>query len=184
MRCSSFNDSLDEYVEGTLTASARMRFENHAEACPACAALLAEYRVIDALLLAPRKLEPAPNFTFAVMAEVRSLPPPRHHRTSLLAVLGTYVAFGWVTIGAFLLFGGVQARAMLATIGEGFTHAGASLQSLSHVTSRTFGGETFDVTAAMGGLLGADLVVAGCVALLYAFRRSRRGASARATELC
>ena len=184
MRCSSFNDSLDAYVEGTLSPSARERFERHADACPACAALLAEYRVIDALLLAPRKLEPAPNFTFAVMAEVRSLPPPRPHRTSLLAILGTYVAFGWVTIGAFLLLGGGQARATLATIGEGLAHAGASVQSLAHVTGRTFGGETFDVTAAMGGLLGADLVVAGCVAMVYAVRRSRRSSSARASELC
>ena len=184
MRCSSFNDSLDAYVEGSLAAPARVRFEHHLEACPECAALLAEYRVIDALLLAPRKLEPAPNFTFAVMAEVRSLPPPRHHPTSLLAILGTYVAFGWVTIGAFLLFGGAPARAMLVTIGEGLARAGTSIQSLAHVTGRTFGGETFDVTAAMGGLLGADLVVAGGVALLYAFRRSRRSSVARATEPC
>jgi anti-sigma factor RsiW len=184
MRCSFFEDSLDAYVEGTLPAATRIRFESHAAACPGCAALLAEYRVVDALLLAPRQLEPVPNFTFVVMAEVRALPPPRHHRSSLFAILGTYVAFGWITIGAFLVFGGAYARAMLATIGEGLVRAGASVQSLAHVTGRTFGGQTFDVTAAMGGLLGADLVVVAGVVGLYAFRRSRQSANARATEPC
>ena len=180
MRCSFFERSLDAYVEGTLTAAARVRLETHAAACPACAALLAEYRVVDALLLAPRKLEPAENFTFAVMAEVRSLPAPRQHQTSLLAILATYVAFGWVTIGAFLLFGGGYARAMLVTIGDGVARAGTNLQSLARVTGHTFGGQTFDITAAMGGLLGADLMVALGVVSLYAFRRSR----ARTTEPC
>ena len=184
MRCSFFEASLDAYVEGTLPAAARARLESHAAGCPACAALLAEYRVIDALLLTPRILEPAPNFTFKVMAEVRALPAPREHRTSTLAILGTYVAFGWVVIGAFLLLGGGHARAMLATIGEVLGRFGYVIQSLAHITSRTFGHETFDVTAAMGGLLGVDVMIVAAVVALYAFRRYRRKAPARASEPC
>lgn len=182
MRCSFFEAKLDAYVEGTLPPATRARLESHAANCFACAALLAEYRVIDALLLTPRVLEPTPNFTFKVMAEVRAMPSPREQRSSTLAILGTYVAFGWVTIGAFLLLGGEYARAMFATIGEGLTRFGAIVQSLAHVTSRTFGHETFDITAAMGGLLGADVMIAGAVVAVYAFRRSRRSAPARTSK--
>ncbi len=184
MRCSFFESNLDAYVEETLPAAARARFETHLAACADCAALLAEYRVVDALLSSPRRLEPAPNLTFKIMAEVRSLPRPHAHHTSLLAVIATYVAFGWVTIGAFLLFGGQYARAMLATIGESLAHAGALAGSLARVTGRTFGGQTFDVTAAMGGLLGADLMVVAAVVALYAFRRSRRLASPVVIDPC
>jgi len=184
VRCSSFELQLDAYVEGTLSAAGRARIDAHLATCSGCAALLAEYRVVDALLLTPLLLEPAPNFTFKVMADVRSLPAPREGRTSILALLGTYIAFGWITIGAFLLWGGSLARAMLATLGESMAHAASVAQSLASVTGHSFGPRRFDVTAAMGGLLGADVLVAAVVVALYAFRRSRRASEVRATGPC
>ncbi|MBD5635845.1 MAG: sigma-70 family RNA polymerase sigma factor, partial [Candidatus Eremiobacteraeota bacterium] len=104
MRCSSCEKRLDAYVDGSLSPRERTQVAAHVAACPACASLLEEFRVIDALLVTPRTLEPAANFTFKVMAEVRCLPRPHAHRSPALAVLGTYVVFAWVTIGAFLIF--------------------------------------------------------------------------------
>ncbi len=184
MRCSSFELTLDALVEGRMHLARRARMQAHADGCPRCAALLAEYRAIDALLNAPRTLEPAPNFTFKVMAELRPLPAPRAHRSPTFAILATYVAFGWVTIGSFLVLGGVYARAMLATLGLGFGQAGAVWKMLAGVTGRTFGSRAFDVTAAMGGLLAADFTVVALVVALYAVRRSRWAANARASESC
>jgi hypothetical protein len=141
-------------------------------------------RVIDGLLLSPRQLEPAPNFTFKVMAEARCLPAPHVHRSQHLAVLGTYVVFAWVAIGAFLAFGGASARSMLAAIGTDFTHASSSVTALAATTGHLFGRQTYDVTAAMGVLLAADLVVAALVVALYAVLRARRAGAAGSTEPC
>jgi hypothetical protein len=141
-------------------------------------------RVIDGLLLAPRQLEPAPNFTFKVMAEARCLPAPRAHRSQHFAVLGTYVVFAWVAIGAFLAFGGAAARAMLATIGGGFARAAAAFAALAGTTGHLFGSQTYDVTAAMGVLIAVDLVFAALVVALYALLRARRAPVAGSTEPC
>jgi hypothetical protein len=84
MRCSSFEPLLDEYVDGVLAPREHALVAAHVAGCASRAGLLEELRVIDALLLTPRALEPAPNFTFKVMAEVRSLPAPAVHHVPTL----------------------------------------------------------------------------------------------------
>ena len=184
LRCSYSEKRLDAYVEGELAPVERARVAEHVGACPHCASLLEEFRVIDALLLAPRRLEPAPNFTFKVMADVRSVPRPHVRRASSLGVLGTYVVFAWATIGAFLIFGGTSTRAMLAMFGTAARHYGSAFGSLAAVTEHLFGPQTTDVTAAMGALLAGDIVVAGAIVGLFALRRSRRAAAGRIGEVC
>jgi len=174
MRCSSFEPHFDAYVEGELSPVLRARIAQHVATCESCRSLLEEFRVIDALLLAPRQLEPQPNFTFKVMAEVRCLPRPHAHRMAPLPILATYVVFGWMAIGAFLVFGGSAARSMLAAIGAAFGHAGASAGALALAVQHLFGRQAFDITAAMGALLGLDLLVAAVVAVLYTAVRARR----------
>jgi len=184
MRCSSFEPLLDAYVDGELSAARRARIASHAESCANCAALLTELRVIDGLLLAPRELQPAPNFTFKVMADVRSVAAPRAHRSAHFAVLGTYVVFGWIAIGSFLMFGGPAARAMIAWLGAGFAHAVAMISALSGTTGHLFGRQTFDVTAAMGALIALDLLLVATIVALYAFLRARRAPIDGSTEPC
>ena len=177
MRCSSSEAYLDAHVDGTLAPARAARLDAHLATCDACRSLAAELRSIDALLLAPRILEPQTNLTFAVMAEARALPSPRVRRASPLAIVAVYIAFAWITIAAFLALGGSSARAMLATIGQtastGVT-AGAALASAS---ARLFGHHTFDVTAAMGALLALDAVVASAIVAVFAYRRARFAAS-------
>jgi anti-sigma factor RsiW len=181
MRCSSFNTVrplLDEYVDGTLGPLDGARVEAHVASCDACAALLAELRVIDALLIAPRTVEPAANFTFAVMADVRALPVPhRHHRISL-ASLGAYLVFAWVAIGGFLFFGGHTARAALASIGASVAGTAAGANSLVRAVGHVFGAQTLGVTAAMGVVLAGDLLAAVAVFGVFATLRARRRAAA------
>jgi anti-sigma factor RsiW len=174
MRCSSFEPHFDAYVEGELSPVLRARIAQHVATCESCRSLLEEFRVIDALLLAPRQLEPLPNFTFKVMAEVRCLPRPRAHRTAPLPILATYVVFGWVAIGAFLIFGGATARATLAAIGDAFGHAGAATGALALAIQHLVGRQAFDITAAMGALLGLDALFAAGVFILYTALRARR----------
>ncbi|HMD02068.1 MAG TPA: zf-HC2 domain-containing protein, partial [Candidatus Baltobacteraceae bacterium] len=84
MRCSSFEPLLDDFVDGTLDSKNRNHVATHLEGCESCSALLRELRVIDALLLTPRLLEPAQNFTFKAMADVRAIPQPHAHRLPAL----------------------------------------------------------------------------------------------------
>jgi anti-sigma factor RsiW len=174
MRCSFSEARLDAYVEGELAPRDRALVAAHVETCEACASLLAELRVIDALLITPRTLEPAPNFTFKVMAEVRCLPQPHVHRVPTFAVLGTYVVFAWVTIGAFLIFARPAARATLAAIEAWLVHLGATAGSIASAVEHVFGRQSVGLTAAMAGLLAADVAAAAAVYGLYAFLRARR----------
>jgi hypothetical protein len=161
-----------------------VRLAVHVESCENCAKLLEELRVVDGLLLVPRVLDPAPNFTFKIMAEVRAMPAPHSPRFPHLKVLATYVVFAWVAIGGFLLFGGSAARAMVATIGAGFVRAGAAFSSLAAATGGLFGHHIFDVTAAMGALIAIDLLFATAIVAIYAFLRTRRAPAQGSTESC
>jgi hypothetical protein len=99
-------------------------------------------------------------------------------------VLGTYVVFAWVAIGALLMFDGNAARAMLATLGGGVARAAATFVTLSSATSHLFGRQTFDVTAAMSALIALDLVFAACIVALYAVLRARRAPIDGGSEPC
>ncbi|GAC1441884.1 MAG: hypothetical protein NVS2B8_00040 [Vulcanimicrobiaceae bacterium] len=173
MRCSWSSDSaLGEFVEGTLSPVRHARVAAHVAECDECAALLAELRVVDALLLAPRLLEPAPNFSFKVMAEIRSMPAAHVPRTRTFAMLATYVVFAWIAIGAFLAFGGASARASLAFLATATARGTSEIAALASAAGRLFGHGWMDVLTAMGALLALDLA---CVALFVAaFALARR----------
>lgn len=183
MRCSYFKARLDAYIDGELGPRERALIATHVAACAECAALLEELRMIDALLLRPRRLEPAANFTFKVMADARALPGPRVHHVPTLPVLVTYIVFAWATIGAFLWWGGSTARSMLAMLGASAQQFGFAVGVLTTSVGHLFGAQTPDVTRTMGAILGGDVVLAGAVVGLYALRRARRSA-ARASEPC
>ena len=77
MRCSSCEPLLDRYLEGTLTPRGMIDTAAHIKSCGACARLVDEVKVVDALLFTTDVPELPANFTFAVMAEARSLPAPK-----------------------------------------------------------------------------------------------------------
>lgn len=184
MRCSSFESQLSPYVDGELGPVARARVAKHLTTCEACTAFAHELRSIDALLFTTPEPELAANFSFKVMAEIRSLPRPHARRSRPLAVLGTYVIFAWGAIGAFLLIGGASARAMLVTLASIVRNLATTTSALAAATTRLFGHHTIDVTAAMGALLALDLVVAGLFVGIYALVRGRRTAAIAGPESC
>jgi len=184
MRCSSSEPLLDEFVDGTLSPADHARVAAHVAQCDDCAALLQELRVIDALLMKPRQLEPAPNFTFKVMADVRALPVPHPHHRFPFAVLGTYVAFAWLTIAGFLYFGGAAVRTSIAALIVFADRAVRSLGAAAGAPGHLFGHNVYGITAAMGALLGVDLLAAAGVFYLYVALRARRLATERSMESC
>ena len=172
VRCSSFDPLLAELVDGTLPPLQRARLLEHLDSCERCAGLLEELRVVDALLLTPRLIEPAANFTFRTMAEVHAVAPPHVARASTVGVVIAYLAFAWTIIGAWLLLGGKNARAGLTAPGESFLHDGG-LNGLTEATSRLFGHATFGVTALMAGIVAVDIVACILLAAGYVAARPR-----------
>jgi hypothetical protein len=172
---------LDGFVDGILSPREHARVLAHVDGCERCSLLLEELRVVDALLFTPRQLDPAPNFTFKTMAEVRALAPPHRHHAPALGVFAAYLAFAWTIIGLWFVFGGVrEAAAMFAAV---VARNGAALASLAGATSQIFGRATSGVTALMGAVLLLDLAALAAVALFYAVVRPRLAAHlARSSE--
>ena len=181
MHCSSFEPLLDEYVDGALTPREHGLVATHVANCADCAALLQELRVIDALLLTPRALEPAPNFTFKAMAEVRSMHRPHVHHVPHLPVIGAYLAFAWTAIALFFLIDGAAARGVFDTLRAISIRYWDGFGSLVTATSHLFGAQTLSVTAAMSALLALDAVLALALAGYFYMGRARRARSGEAT---
>ncbi|MBV9103116.1 MAG: zf-HC2 domain-containing protein [Candidatus Eremiobacteraeota bacterium] len=173
MRCSSFEPLLDDFIDGTLPPLKNAHVLRHVERCQHCRGLLEELRVIDALLLTPRQLEPVANFTFKTMAEVRSMPPPHVHRTPALRVVLAYLVFAWVAIAAWLVLGGESSRATLAFLAKAAMQDGAGISTLAHAAARVFGVATPDVGVAMIAVLIFDLLLAAVVLAVHAVMRPR-----------
>jgi anti-sigma factor RsiW len=178
VHCSSFEPLLDEYLEGTLRPAASLRVAAHLDRCASCGSLFEELRVVDALLITAPQREPAPNFTFKLMAELRGMPQPYVRRAPLVGVVASYLVFAWVLIGAFFAFGGVNAKAALVVIAASLGRYGEALDGLAGATAHLFGNATFGVTAAMSAILALDLLAVALALVLHGVRRGRLGAAA------
>lgn len=173
MRCTSCESRLAYYLERTLSPRSMLNVARHLRACPACRSLLAEAHVVDALLLTTRERELAPNFTFAVMAQVRSLPAPRPRPRIAWPMLGLYLAGAWLLLTIWLLHGGAGAFADLRLVAAPLVHAWSALSG----TLRGFG--IVAPLAAIGGAAILTLDAAALVALLFCYRTLRPRLRAR-----
>jgi anti-sigma factor RsiW len=167
---------LDEYVDGTLSPVQRAEVQAHIETCAECELVLAELRVVDALLLSPRRVELAPNFTFRVMAEVRSIPAPHRRRTPLLQVTATYLAFAWAAIAAWFVFAPESAHESMAMLRDVFVQYGAAGSALSGMLSQALGRGVLGVTASVWAILGLDIFAAVTAVAVYLVVRPRLAA--------
>ena len=174
MRCSSFSAVFSDYIEGTLGPARRTTLETHLAGCTACSALLAELRVVDALLLtAQLPIEPAPNFTFKVMAEVRAMPAPPARRTPVLRVLAAYLVFAWCAIAAWYTIDPAGAAESLGALRQAFDGYRAALATLGTALSHVFGFGVYSVTASVWAILSLDLIATGTTIALYFVVRPR-----------
>ena len=172
MRCSSCEPLLDRYLEGTLTPRELSEISAHVRECGGCANLIEELKVVDALLLTTSVPELPANFTFAVMAETRSLPAPKPHRQRVWSFIAVYLAAAWVAAVAIFLASG----ATFSKFGTALTSFGSRVASdLSSAASGVGHGAPALATFSLG-VLGIDLALATLAALLYVFIRPRLAA--------
>jgi len=175
MHCSSCENALDRFLEGTLSPRKMVQVRDHVGRCAACEVLLAELRVVDALLETTPHVEPAPNFTFATMAEVRCMPAPHVPRTRLLAYMGTYLAAVWVVLGLWFFFANASARAALGLLTGVATHAVSTASIAGTGLSRALAHGSPLTTVFIGALL-LDIALALAFFIVYSVVRPRLAA--------
>jgi hypothetical protein len=168
--CSWCEERFERFLENDLTPAEHAGLRDHLDRCDDCRSLLEELRVVDALLLQPRTIEPAPNFTFKTMADVRAMPPPRVPPSPLPALLVCYLVAVWALIGAGFV---LEAPAMHAFTETALDLArtlvvasGGVLHVAAHLGDR---GELSTWTTFAGGVMLADLIL---VATLIVAARS------------
>jgi anti-sigma factor RsiW len=180
VRCSLCEPLLDRYVEGTLTPRDMARVKKHLQSCPHCESLLSELRVVDALLATTTPAELAPNFTFAVMADVRSTPVRAKRSLPVWGVLAFYVVAVWIAVsGVYVAFGRVPylnaARHAVAS------SSAQSIAALSETAHGVGPAAPFVLGGVLVVLLIDALLVAGVI-YFYSAARSRLAAQPQRSE--
>lgn len=176
MRCSSCEPLLDRYIEGTLKPAQMRAIGEHLRTCEHCRGLMDEVKVIDGLLATTPVPELPQNFTFAVMAEVNSMPAPRARQHPVWSFLVLYSAAVWAAAVAGMVVTGTSPRTVLAAIGAGLAKAGLVSAAFSSTLSNGLT-HTMPGLAAFGfGVLVIDMAIACAFALLYFVVRPRLAA--------
>jgi anti-sigma factor RsiW len=164
--CSSSEDLFEAYLDGTLLPAQRARLLTHLAACGACKGMLEELRVVDALIASPRHVDLPANFTFATMAEVRSLPRPHATDAPVYAYVVSYLVAAWLLIGAGFLFAATAMRAFGETALDVSASFARVFGIVGHASARIAGD-----FGALGPVLGVVIVldVAVVLALVVGF---------------
>ena len=160
MNCSSSEALFEAYLDATLLPARRARLLAHLSGCGRCKGVLEELRVVDALIASPREVELPQNFTFATMAEIRSLPHPHVSTAPLFAYLVSYLVASWLVIGTGFLLASTTMRA----IGETALGVSALLVRTFGVVAHA-GARAVGEFGSLGAFLGAAIVLDLAVAL-------------------
>jgi anti-sigma factor RsiW len=166
MSCNSSEALFEQYLDDTLLPARRAALLAHLNHCGHCKGVLEELRVVDALIASPRHVELPENFTFATMAEIRTLPRPQVSPAPIYAYLSSYLVAAWLLVGAGFLFASNAMRAfggialdLSAQLAHGFGVVG-------HAGARVLG-DFGSLGTLLGGAIVLDIVVA--VALVVGF---------------
>ena len=117
MRCSWCEPLLDGFLENALPPRRMREVAAHVRRCRSCEALLAELRVIDALLTtASPPAAVGSDFTAAVVSATAQAHQPQRRRPPLWIFLSLYLALGWITIGILALQGNIAGTVLSAGI--------------------------------------------------------------------
>ena len=167
MRCSWCEPLLDAYTDATLPPRKMRNVTEHLRRCDSCAALLAELRVVDALLATGQwQAEVPSDFTLAVVAATRVTPQHARRRVVAWLPLTVYLVAAWALAAAV----GMQGRytyGFFEAAGAQARGAAVALGAALHV----FAPVTPLAAAAVTAVLALDLFL--LAALVFGYRRVR-----------
>jgi|GEM_PF-790289 len=176
MTCRACELRLEEYLEGGVDRYTAMRIERHLVDCGSCRATLDELRSMERLLNTASRaaaLEPAPNFTFAVMAEVRAMPLPRVQPVMRWAFLGWYLLGAWALIGILALFARPLLLNAIAALGYAAAGTLSVVQAIVGAVSAATDGHGAAIVVIVMLVLAVDTVLAAGVYLAHTVVRPR-----------
>lgn len=176
MRCSACEPLLDRYIECTLPPRQMAAVRNHLAQCSPCSDLLHELRVVDGLLFTTVVPELPQNFTFAVMAEVNSMPAHRVRQHPVWSFLALYSAAAWVAATIAIVLTGTSPRVALLFVWNGIAHAGTAAGNVAGSASHGLMHTTPALAAFGAGVLFLDITVAAAIAVVYLVVRPRLAA--------
>jgi len=155
---------LDAYIEGSLRPREARALRAHLGVCPACAGLLQELRVVDALLTTARPPGVAADFTAAVVSAATAAPPHKPRRPSLgLAVL-LYLGAVW----GLAIFAFARSSDLAGWWGDAVAQSARDAAAFS-AAAHALAPATPLAAAAVSGVLLVDLFL--LAALIYGYRR-------------
>ncbi len=158
MNCTWCEERFERFLDGELTPRDRAALVSHVDHCRECRVVLEELRVVDALLMTPREVTLAPNFTYATMAEVHAIGTPARPRSMLAAYLVSYTVAAWLLIGAAcVLEPGTMHAVQAALTALGGSLAGA-FGGVGHAVSR-LADRTGNAPLAIGAVVTFNLLL-------------------------
>jgi anti-sigma factor RsiW len=167
---------VDRFIEGTLPPHQMRNVAEHIEECDDCRALLEEVKVIDGLLATTRVPGLPENFTFAVMAELNSMPAPRARQHPVWSFLVLYSAAVWAAVVAAMVFTGTSPGVAIATISTAIGKVGLLASAFTAGISHGMTHAMPSLAAFGFGVLIIDIAIACAFALLYFIVRPRLAA--------
>src|SRR5918995_4148198 len=103
MSCADYNDSIADFVDGTLDPARQRALERHVEGCAACRALVADLRTIEAAAFTLERHEPPPHVLPSLRSQIASEAVPSV-RGRLLAWPTSRAAWaGWAAAAVLVL---------------------------------------------------------------------------------
>jgi anti-sigma factor RsiW len=172
VNCNSSEALFEAYLDDTLLPARRARLLAHVKRCGRCKGVLEELRVVDALVASPREIQLPANFTFATMAEVRSLPRPHVSTAPVYAYLVSYLVASWLLIGAGFLLASSAMRAFGETALDVSAQLARSFGIVGHAGARALG-DFGPVGTLLGAAIVLDVVVALALVVGFTFVRPR-----------
>lgn len=181
MRCSSCEILLDRYVEATLQPRQMSAVSAHLKTCDRCAELVNELRVVDALMATTKSVDLPANFTFAVMAEARTMPVAAERRLSVWSLLVFYIVAAWIALsGGFALLDPrvTFVRHAFTGVWSGALEVVAAVAGIAHGV----GPAAPAIVGLVSFVLFVDVLLAGAFIFFYRSVRPRLAAAIARSE--
>lgn len=167
MKCSACRERLGAYLDGDLQNGAQVAVAAHLAECTACNQFAESLGAVDARLAQLQEIEPAADFTSAVMARIVTLPAPQPSRLSRAWWIVGYVAAAWLLLAIAGVTRAFSWQSVVAAGGTFVARVSVALDAVYRV------GQHFHLVSAVALAFGFEialLIIVGVIGRNYISR--------------
>jgi anti-sigma factor RsiW len=162
VKCSACKERLSAYQDGDLAPREAALVAAHLASCAECSAFSQRLADAESSLIRLAPIEPAPDFTLAVMAKIAAMPLPARRPARIWWLLAADIVI-WLAIGAFTALGAIRWKVIAAAAVSFAAKVGVAGTALFDVAQH--------LHIASIAVLGVGLEVAFIVLLIVAGRK-------------